>query len=223
VEPIDELLVERVDRYIENLFVPRDEVLCQNLRDAQAAGIPDINVSPVQGKLLYLIAKIAAARRILEIGTLAGYSTTWLARALPADGKLVTLEIDAKHAAVARINLDRAGVGRLVEIRVGPAAESLRALIEKREGPFDLVFVDADKPGYREYLDLSLQLSRPGTIVLADNVIRNGRVADNEPVDANARGAKAYNDAIASHPRLESIILPIIRAKLDGMSISVVQ
>lgn len=223
MEPIDEELVQRVNRYIESLFVPHDEVLCQNLREAQSAGIPDINVSPVQGKLLYMIAKIAGVRRVLEVGTLAGYSTTWLARALPPDGKLVTLEIDAKHAAVARTNLQRAGLGALVDIRVGPAADSLRALIASHEEPFDLVFVDADKPGYAEYLRLALQLSRRGTVILADNLIRNGRVLDETTIDASARGARAYNDAIARNPRLDSIIVPMIRDKLDGMSISVVQ
>jgi|ERR1017187_8194785 predicted O-methyltransferase YrrM len=223
MEPIDERLVERVDQYIESLFVPHDEMLCQNLRDAQAAGVPDINVSPVQGKLLYLLAKIAAVRRILEIGTLAGYSTTWLARALPPEGRVVTLEIDPRHAAVARMNLDRIGAGPLVDIRIGPAAESLHVLIESREEPFDLIFIDADKPGYPKYLRLSLQLSRRGTIILADNVIRNGRVLDETSGDANAQGVRAYNYAIAGNSQLDSVIIPMIREKLDGMAASVVK
>jgi predicted O-methyltransferase YrrM len=133
------------------------------------------------------------------------------------------LEIDAKHAAIARTNLDRVGAGALVDIRIGPAAESLRALIESREGPFDLIFIDADKPGYPEYLRLSLQLSRCGTIILADNVIRNGRVLDETSGDANAQEVRAYNDAIAGNPQLDSVIIPMIREKLDGMSISVVK
>ncbi|HUI53681.1 MAG TPA: O-methyltransferase [Bryobacteraceae bacterium] len=223
MERIDERLAKAVDEYIEGLFVPPDEALRQNLRDAGAAGLPDIAVSPVQGKLLYLIAKIAGARRILEIGTLAGYSTTWLVRALPPQGELVTLEVDAKHAEVARKNLERTGIGALIDIRVGPAADSLRALIESGEAPFDLIFIDADKPSYSDYLNLSLQLSHRGTVILADNVIRNGRALDPAPDDPNAKGVCAYNQAVASHPRLESIIVPMIREKLDGMSISIVR
>ena len=172
---------------------------------------------------MYLIAKMAHAKRILEIGTLGGYSTTWLARALPTDGKLVTLELDPKHAAVARHNLDRAGVSQRVEIRVGRAVDSLRTMIDHVEAPFDLIFIDADKPLYPDYLTLAMQLTRPGTIILADNLIRNGRVLNAQSTDENARGARAYNAAIAAHPRLESIVLPIIRENLDGLSISIVR
>jgi caffeoyl-CoA O-methyltransferase len=218
-----ETLVERIDRYIEELFVTPDPTLDQNLRDAEAAGLPPINVSANEGKLLYLIAKIARAARVLEVGTLAGYSTTWLARALPPGGKVVTLEVDPKHAAVARKNLDRSVPGVDVDVRVGPASDLLRRMIVAREPPFDIVFIDADKPSYREYLDLSLELSHPGTVILADNVIRHGGVTDAEPGDENARAAKAFNDAIAKHSRLESIILPIVRERIDGLSISIVK
>jgi predicted O-methyltransferase YrrM len=221
-EAFNEQLAEQIDHYIERLFVPPDESLAQNLEDAATAGLPTINVSPNEGKLLYLIAKMSRAKRILEIGTLGGYSTTWLARALPIDGKLITLELDEKHAAVARRNLDRAGVGDRVEIRVGRAIDSLRAMIDHAEAPFDLIFIDADKPSYLDYLTLAMQLTRPGTIILADNVIRNGRVLDAHSTEANARGARAYNAAIAAHPRLESLVLPIIRENLDGLSISIV-
>jgi predicted O-methyltransferase YrrM len=182
-----------------------------------------INVSPNQGRLLYLLAKIARAKRVLEIGTLGGYSTTWLARALPADGLLVTLELDPKHAEVARRSLERAALAPKIDLRVGPAADSLRELMRSGTAPFDLVFIDANKSGYVEYLDLALQLSRPGTLVLADNVIRHGLVLDPNPADPNDAGAKAYNAAIAAHPRLESLILPIVRARVDGMSISLVR
>ncbi|MBI5564995.1 MAG: O-methyltransferase [Chloroflexi bacterium] len=221
-EAFDEQLAEQVDHYIERLFVPPDESLTQNLKDAAAADLPTINVSPNEGKLLYLIAKMSRAKRILEIGTLGGYSTTWLARALPNDGKLVTLELDAKHAAVARRSLDRAGVGDRVEIVIGRGVDSLAALLDRNEPPFDLIFIDADKPSYVDYLHGALRLSQPGTVILADNVIRNGRVMDAQSTDASSRGARAYNAAIAAHPRLESIVLPIIRENLDGLSISIV-
>ena len=223
MESFDELLAVKVDQYIEALLNPQDEALAQNLQNAQAAELPTINVSPNEGKLLYLFTKIAGAKRVLEIGTLGGYSTTWLARALPADGKVITLELDQKHADVARNNLDRAGVADRVEVRVGRASETLRALIDQHEAPFDLIFIDADKTGYVEYLDLSLQLAHEGTVILADNLIRNGRVFDEQPRDESARGAKAYNESIAARPELESIILPIIRQNLDGLSISIVK
>ena len=166
------------------------------------------------------IQRSLGASRVLEIGTLGGYSTTWLARALPPDGRLVTLELEPRHAEVARANLPRAGVADRVEIRVGPASASLRALIERREPPFDLVFVDADKEGYVEYLDLSLRLVRPGSVILADNTLR--RVFE-DPSEASVRGIKAFNERIASHPRLDSLIVPIIRRHLDGLSISIVK
>ncbi|HEY4689295.1 MAG TPA: O-methyltransferase [Anaerolineae bacterium] len=216
-------LIRQIDAYIERLFVRPDERLEQGLKDSARAGLPTINVSPNEGKLLYLIARIAGAKRVLEIGTLGGYSTTWLARALPPEGKVVTLELDPKHAEVARRNLHRAGVGDRVEIRVGRAVDTLRAMIRDGEKPFDIVFIDADKSLYVDYLNLSLQLARPGTIVLADNLIRNGRVLDANPTEDNARGVKAYNEAIAAHPRLDSLILPIIRHNLDGLSLSIVK
>ncbi len=222
-EKLDQELAESVDRYIEALFAPREAALEQGLADARAAGLPEIQVSANEGKLLYLIARIARVRRVLEIGTLGGFSTTWLARAVPADGQVVSLEIDPRHAEVARNNLDRAGVGRRVVIHEGPARESLRRMIEDQVEPFDLVFIDADKEGNCEYLELSLNLTRPGSVILADNLIRGGRVLESEPAEANARAARRYNDAIARHPRLESIVLPIIRDNLDGLSISIVR
>jgi caffeoyl-CoA O-methyltransferase len=223
MESFNEQLAGKIDKYIESLFHPHDEALAQNLRAAQAADLPTINVSPNEGKLLYLIAKLAGAKRVLEIGTLGGYSTTWLARALPADGKVITLELDPKHAEVARRNLDRAGLADRVEVRVGRAVDTLRQMIDRREAPFDLIFIDADKTSYVEYLDLSLRLSRPGTVILADNLIRNGRVLDARPADEAARAAKAFNEALAANYRLDSIILPIIRTNLDGLSLSIVE
>jgi predicted O-methyltransferase YrrM len=223
MEFFDEQLAVRIDKYIEGLLNPLDEALAQNLQNAQSADLPTINVSPNEGKLLYLIAKMARAKRVLEIGTLGGYSTTWLARALPANGKVITLELDQKHAQVAHQNLKRAGVVDRVEVRMGRAVDSLRQMVDQHEAPFDLIFIDADKPSYVEYLDLSLQLSHAGTMILADNVIRNGRVLADHPADEAARGAKAFNEALAANQHLESIILPIIRTNLDGLSISLVK
>jgi len=223
MEEINERLVERIDNYVESLFVPDDATLRSTLSDSEAAGLPAINVSPNQGKLLYLLARISGARRVLEIGTLGGYSTIWLARALPGDGKLITLELDKKHADVARQNVGRAGLDAIVEIRVGRAIDLLQALIDRREEPFDLIFVDADKPGYVGYLALALQLSRPGTVVLADNLIRDGRVLEDPGDDQNVRAAKAFNAEIAADLRLESTIIPIFKNGIDGMSISIVK
>jgi predicted O-methyltransferase YrrM len=212
----------RIDGYIESLFGGNDEALAQNLVDADAAGLPPINVSPNQGRLLYLLATIARAERVLEIGTLGGYSTTWLARALPATGVVVSLELSAAHAEVARRNVERAAPAARVDIRVGPAADTLRRMAGS-EAPFDFIFIDADKPGYVEYLALVMPLSRQGTVIVADNVVRDGLVMETTPPDENAKGARAFNAAVAAHPRLESIIVPIVRDTIDGISISVVR
>jgi len=222
-ETLDLELARKVDSYVEGLCVPRDQELERGLAEARAAGLPAINVSANEGKLLYLIARMAGARRVLEIGTLGGYSTAWLARALPDGGRVVTLEVAGRHADVARRNLERAGVGARVEIRVGPASVSLRRMIAERVAPFDLVFIDADKESYGEYLELGLELAHPGSVILADNVIRGGRVVAPDPGDASDRAVSAFNRAIAAHPRLESLILPIIRERLDGLSISIVR
>lgn len=219
----NEELAERIDRYIESLFVPDDAVLTANLDSADAAGLPPINVSANQGKLLYLLVRMTGARRVLEIGTLGGYSTTWMGRALPAGGRLVSLEFEAKHAKVARENLAAAGLDGVVDVRVGDAAASLAAIIEAGEAAFDFVFIDADKPGYPKYLELALRVSRPGTVIIADNVIRNGAVMEENPADVNDRGARDYNAAVAAHPKLESIALPILKGKIDGITISIVK
>lgn len=219
---MDAELFRKIDGYIEELFVDEDPVLAQALTDAAAAGLPQIQVSPNQGKALYLIAKMCGARRVLEVGTLGGYSTTWLARALPQDGTVTTLELSDKHADVARKNLDRAGVGPRVAIEVGPAAETMQRMIDRGDKPFDLIFIDADKPGYSWYLDLSVALSRPGTVILADNLIRDGAVMDEHVEDENARAAREFNQKLSAHPRLESIILPFVKTRVDGMSISIV-
>jgi predicted O-methyltransferase YrrM len=217
----DDRLLARVEEYIERLFQTPDPALSQALKDAEAAGLPAIQVSPNQGAFLNSIARIAGARRILEIGTLGGYSTIWLARALPAEGKLITLELNPKHAEVARRNLERAGLSGRVEIRLGDAKSILAGM--RGESPFDLVFIDADKPGYPKYLELVLPLSRPGTVILADNLIRDGLVLEDAPSDPDAAGARAFNQAIASHPRLDSIILTSFKEKVDGISLSIVK
>ena len=222
-ERVDAGLLARVDRYIEELLVPPDPALRQGLADAEAAGLPDIAVSPNEGKLLHLVARLVRPGRILEIGTLGGYSTVWLARALEPAGRLVTLEIDPRHAEVARRNLERAGVGDRVEVRVGPAAGTLRAMAGGREPPFDVVFIDADKEGYPEYLDLSLWLSRVGTVIMVDNVIWGGSVLDPDPQDPRHRSLQAFNAWLAAHPRLDTVIVPVVRKILDGLAIAVVK
>ncbi len=213
----------RIDDYVERLFVPPDPVLDANLARAASAGLPDIQVSATEGKLLALLVRLAGARRVLEIGTLGGYSTTWLARGLTTGGEIVSLELDPRHAAVARASLAGVAPGVTIDVRVGRADEALRAMAADGTTPFDVVFIDADKPGYPAYLALALPLTRAGTLILADNVIRDGRVADDPPSDANARGAHAFNSALASHPRLDAVIVPIIRAYVDGLALAIVK
>jgi caffeoyl-CoA O-methyltransferase len=211
-------LLREIDSYVEDLFVPTDEILEAALRDSRRAGLPEINVSPNEGRLLQLLVEIAGARRILEIGTLGGYSAIHFARALPENGTLISLEIDEHHARVARNNVERAGLSDIVEIRVGDAHELLAGLAEDNEGPFDLIFIDADKESYPEYLDWSLRLSRPGSLVLGDNAIREGSVID--PQDATARATREFNERIARDPRLSGIVLPLIRERIDGLAIA---
>jgi len=221
MEQFNEQLVARIDDYIEGLFcAPADPVLAANIANANAAGLPAINVTANQGKFLYLLARIAGARRIPEIGTLGGYSTTWLGRALTAGGRVITLEYSPVHAETARKNLAAAGLEGIVEIRVGDAASSLQTMIDAGEAPFDFIFIDADKVGYPKYLELTLQLSHPGTVIAADNIIRNGAVMEEDPADASDKGAKAYNEAAAAHPRLESIAIPMFKDTIDGIAIS---
>jgi len=213
----------RIDDYVERLFVPPDPVLEANLERAADAGLPTIQVSATEGKLLSLLVRLAGARRVLEIGTLGGYSTTWLARGLATGGEIVSLELDSRHAAVARASLAGVAPGVTIDVRVGRADEALRTMAADGTAPFDVVFIDADKPGYAGYLELALPLTRPGTLILADNVIRDGRVADDPPADANAAGAHAFNTALASHPRLDAVIVPIIRAYVDGLALAIVK
>ena len=211
--------LREVDDYIQGLFPP-DEALLNALRTSEQAGLPQINVSPNEGRLLYVIALMSGARKILEIGTLGGFSTINLARALPPGGRLLSLEYSPKHAEVARGNIEHAGLGNVVEVRVGPALDSLAEIERAGEGPFDLFFIDADKATYPEYLDWAIRLSRPGSVILADNVIRRVTQQANNP---DGQGIAQFNRRLSEDPRLESIILPITRETVDGLSISVVR
>jgi predicted O-methyltransferase YrrM len=208
-----------VDSYIANLFILPDPALEAAQASSAAAGLPAISVSPTQGKLLHLLARLQGARNILEIGTLGGYSTIWLARALPADGHLISLELDPKHAEVARANLSRAGVANVAEIRLGRAADSLQMLVAEKRGPFDLIFIDADKQGYADYLQWSLKLSRPGTLIVADNVVRDGEVADPKSADASVQGIRHFNEVLAAEKRVSTTAIQTVGSKgYDGLA-----
>ncbi|HEU0026251.1 MAG TPA: O-methyltransferase [Ktedonobacterales bacterium] len=212
-----------IDQRIAALYAPEDEALWAAREAPAAHGMPSISVSPAQGKLLQTLARAVGARRILEIGALAGYSGIWLARALPADGRLISLEVSEKHAEVARASLARAGVADRAEVRVGPASETLPAL--EAEAPFDLVFIDADKVGYPLYLDWALRLARLGGFIVADNTVREGRPlaeALPEGTDEHTRGLWEYNRRVASDSRLLSIALPTDEGGLDGLTASLV-
>jgi predicted O-methyltransferase YrrM len=213
-----------VDAYISDLLISHDPALSAALETSAAAGLPAISVSPPQGKLLKLLAQAQQARRILELGTLGGYSTIWLARALPADGRLITLEVNALHAEIARANLARAGVADRVEVWLGDARDSLRRLATEGTQPFDFVFIDADKPGYPEYLALVLPLVHPGSLIVADNVVREGAVADGTSEDANVQGVRRFNALLAAEPRVSATIVQTVGAKgYDGFAVALVQ
>ena len=214
---------QAVDDYISALFGPDDAALASALQDSAAAGLPAIAITPPFGRLLHVLARTVGARRILEIGTLGGYSAIWLARALPPDGRLITLEFDPVHAEIGQTNIARAGLADRVEVRVGRAVDSLAALAEEEAEPFDLIFIDADKPSYPAYLHWSLRHARPGALIIADNVVRQGRVADAADDDANVRGVRQFNAALAAEPRLTATILQTVNSKgYDGVAIAVV-
>jgi predicted O-methyltransferase YrrM len=212
-----------VDDYITDLFVPPDPALDAALNSSVAAGLPSIQVSAAQGKMLHLLARALGARKVLEIGTLGGYSTIWLARALPPDGSLITLEAEPKHAEVARANIARAGLSGMVELRLGRAQETLPQLLAEGRGPFDLIFIDADKPGYSAYLEWSLRLARPGTLIIADNVVRKGQVADAAGGDANVEGIRSFNKALAAETRVSATEIQTVGSKgYDGFALAIV-
>ncbi len=212
---------QEVDEFLTDLFGLQDAVLNATVESTSAAGMPMIQVSAAYGAFLNLLARAANARRILEVGTLAGYSTIWLARALPADGRLVSLELEQRHADVARANLERAGVSEQVEIVVGPAAELLRRLADVGTDAFDLIFIDADKDGYPEYLKLALELSRSGTLIVADNVVRGGQVATVDSGDGRVMGVRRFLEDLAADERLDATVVQTVGAKgYDGMAIA---
>jgi predicted O-methyltransferase YrrM len=218
-----ETLWTAVDDYFDGRLVPADPVLDAANEAAVTAGLPDIGVAPNQGKLLQLLARIQDARSILEIGTLGGYSTIWLARALPAGGRVITLEVDPGYAKVARDNLATAGLGHLVDVRVGPAMDTLPRLAAERLGPFDLIFIDADKPNNPGYFQWALDLSRPGTLIVIDNVVREGAVVDADSDDPRVQGVRRLMDMVAAEPRVSATTIQTVGRKgYDGMTIAMV-
>ncbi len=213
-----------VDTYIAHTLIPSDPILEEALKANAEADLPSIDVSPAQGKFLYLLAKIKGANRILEIGTLGGYSTIWLARALPSGGRLITLEVDPKHAGVAAKNIARAGLTSLVEQRVGPALDSLAQLQAEHTPPFDLIFIDADKPNNPNYLDWAIRLSRPGTVIIGDNVVREGDILDPNNTDPRIVGTRLFLEKLGSHPRLDATVIQTVGSKgYDGFALAIVK
>ncbi|MFE9447961.1 O-methyltransferase [Streptomyces sp. NPDC006739] len=214
-------LWDDVDFYFSSHLSPDDEALQAAVRDSEAAQLPHINVTATQGKLLQLLAQIQDARHILEIGTLGGYSTIWLARALPADGRLISLEYSAKHAEVATRNIARAGLDRIVEVRVGPALESLPKLADENPAPFDLVFIDADKVNNPHYVEWALRLTRAGSLIIVDNVVRGGRVLNAGSDEPDVVGTRAAIEMIAAHPRLSGTAIQTVGSKgYDGFALA---
>jgi len=219
---MDNKIFESVDKYICDFFVTQDEALLAAERSLEEAGMPAISISPNQGKFLHMMALLCNAKRILEVGTLAGYSTIWMARALKDDGKLITLEYDPKHADVAQKNIDRAGLSTKVDIRVGKGLDLLPEL--KNEEPFDMIFIDADKPPYTEYFQWALKLSRPGTLIIADNVIRDGKVVDSSSNDEMVKGVQRFNEELSQTRDVTATILQMVGVKeYDGMALAIVR
>jgi predicted O-methyltransferase YrrM len=212
---------QAVDDYFNQLLIPTDEALETALKASEAAGLPAIQVAANQGKFLHLLARLMNVRKILEVGTLGGYSTIWLARALPADGRLITLEISAKHAEVARANLAHAGLSSVAGVRVGKAIETLPQLAN--EAPFDLIFIDADKPSNPDYFQWALKLSRPGTLIVVDNVVREGAVVKAHSSDPNVQGVRRLMEIMAAEPRVSATALQTVGGKgYDGLVLALV-
>jgi predicted O-methyltransferase YrrM len=212
-----------VDQYINGLLAPNDPALNAALEASAAAGLPSIQVSPSQGKLLHLLARLQGARNILEIGTLGGYSTIWMARALPPGGRLLTLEADAKHAEVARANFARAGLAGVIELRLGPALDTLPQVAAEGRGPFDFIFIDANKDTMPEYFDWALRLSRRGSVIIADNVIRDGAVIDAASKDPDIQGVRRFNERLAAESRVSATEIQTVGSKgYDGFALALV-
>ena len=222
---MDNTIFQHTEAYINSLLAPEDEALAgveQSLIDGNSA-MWFGSISPSQGKFLQVLAGACNAKRILELGTLGGYSTIWLARALPHDGKLITIEYDPSHAAISKDNITKAGVANKVEIRIGKAIDILTQMQQAGEAPFDMVFMDADKPPYTEYFQLALKLSRAGTIIVADNVVRGGKVLDTNSEDAAVKGVRRFNEMLSKNTSVTATILQMVGAKdHDGMAIAVV-
>lgn len=216
-------LWSEVESYLTEQLIPADPVLDAALADATVAGLPAISVTTAEGRLLYLLAKMRGARRILEVGTLGGFSTIWLARALPPDGRLITLEISESHAAVARRNIERAGLSARVEVRVAPALDTLAALVAEGSDSFDLVFIDADKDNSAPYFDAALQLTRPGALIVVDNVVREGEVLDAESASSGIQGIRRLMEMLKGDTRVEATAIQTVGSKgHDGMLLAVV-
>ena len=212
-----------VDQYFSGKLLPNDAVLESALETSATAGLPAISVSPNQGKFLQILAQIAGARSVLEIGTLGGYSTIWLARGLGAGGRIITLEVDANHAKVAELNVLRAGFQDVVEVRVGNALETLPQLAAEGHGPFDLIFIDADKQNNSTYFEWSLKLSRPGTLIVVDNVVRDGAVTDPESSDSSVQGVRRFIDLLGGESRASGTVIQTVGIKgYDGFAIVLV-
>ena len=220
---MDTSIFSSVDNYISQLLLAPDAALTNTEAAIEASGIPSISVSPNQGKFLHILARLCQAKKILEVGTLGGYSTIWMARALPENGKLITLEIDSNHAAVAQKNIEQAGLKDKVEIRLGKAIDLMPRLEAEKAGPFDMIFIDADKPPYAEYFQWAIKLSRPGTLIVTDNVIREGKVLDSQNEDPMVAGARRFNQALAASKAVTATIIQTVGSKEhDGMALAIV-
>lgn len=220
---MEQHIFEKVDAYISQLLAPQDDALTNTIKSLDKEGLPQISVSANQGKFLQVLARLCRAKKILELGTLGGYSTIWMARALPDDGKLLTIELDPHHADVAKENIAAAGLLSKVDFRVGKAMDILQELIDTNESPFDMIFIDADKPPYADYFERALQLSRPGTLIICDNVIRDGKVMDANTTDLSAQGAQRFNQLLSRTTGVTATILQTVGVKEhDGIAIAVV-
>ncbi|WP_199141742.1 O-methyltransferase [Pedobacter sp. ASV12] len=221
---MDQQLFEKVDQYISNLVAPEDKVLQETIQSLDKASMPQISVTPTQGKFLQVLLLMSKAKRVLELGTLGAYSTIWMARAIPADGQVITVEFDPHHANIARQNIEKAGLSHQIDLRIGKAMDVLQELIANQEEAFDFVFIDADKQPYAEYFELALQLSHPGTVIICDNVIREGKVLDENTTDERVKGVQRFNQLLASNTQVEATIMQTVGAKeYDGMAIAVVK
>lgn len=220
---MDTELFSQVDKYISSLLAPEDKVLTDAIESLDNEGLPQHSVSANQGKFLQVMMIVCNAKKVLELGTLGGYSTIWIARALPHNGKVITIEVDKHHGEVAQKNIDNAGLSQKVDLRVGKALDILPQLIAKNDEPFDMIFIDADKPPYTEYFEYALQLSRPGTIIICDNVIREGKVLDNNSKDEKVQGVQRLNKMLSENKKVTATILHSVGVKeYDGMAIAVV-